>query len=208
MLNSTARRTPAAALMALPIAYGLFLLMNSLITVKEITLAAPATRILGMITPQLPETNDEIRKRPKPQMLDAATKPPPPPALSSTKGDIDLPVPVIAGAAPGSLLPIRLNLPTISPVVVSTRGYQVIRPPVPVYPDRAATRGLSGSCSVAFAIDTRGKPFNVSADCTDPVFRSEAERSVLKAEFAPQLVDGQFVSVTGLEYPLEFKLKN
>jgi len=206
MLNSTAHRTPTAALMALPIAYGLFLLMNALIEVKEITLAAPATRILDVITPQLPETNDAVRKRPKPQRLDAATKPPPPPALSTTQADIHLPVPVIGGAAPDSLLPIRLNLPAISPVVVSSRGYQVIRPPMPVYPGKAATRGLSGSCSVAFAIDTRGKPFNVTAACTDPVFKAEAERSVLKAEFAPQLVDGQFVSVTGLEYPLEFKL--
>ena len=134
MLNSTAHRTPMAALMALPIAYGLFLLMSTLIEVNEITLAEPATRILGMITPQLPETNDEIRKRPKPQMLDAATKPPPPPALSTTQADIHLPVPVTGGAAPGSLLPIRLNLPAISPVVVSSRGYQVIRPPMPVYP--------------------------------------------------------------------------
>jgi protein TonB len=40
------------------------------------------------------------------------------------------------------------------------------------------------------------------------VFNSEAEHSVSKAEFAPQLVDGQFVTVTGLEYPLEFKLQN
>ena len=207
MLNTPATRAPMAALLALPVAYGLFLIMNSLISVKEVTLAKPSSYVLTKITPQLPETNDAIRKRPKPQMIDDAAKPPPPPAISATKSDVMLPTPVIAGAVP-SMLPVRMNLPTISPVVVSSRGYQVIRPPMPTYPSKAASRGLSGTCNVAFAIDTRGKPFNVTAACTDAVFKSEAERSVLKAEFAPQLVDGQFVNVTGLEYPLEFKLAN
>ncbi len=139
--------------------------------------------------------------------MDAAVKPPPPPQISTTASDIDLPVIKIAGTVPASV-PSHVTMPTINPVVVSSRGYQVIREPMPVYPSKAATRGISGSCNVAFAIDPRGKPYKVSAMCTDPVFKSEAERSVLKAEFAPQLIDGQFVSVTGLEYPLEFKLAN
>ncbi|MBU2607285.1 MAG: energy transducer TonB [Alphaproteobacteria bacterium] len=205
MLNTPVSRAPTAALLALPVAYGLFLLMSSLIDVKEVTLVKTPPRILDAITPQLPDTLDEIRKRPKPQPLDAAIKPPPPPQISTTQATIDLPVIRISGGGPTSL-PTHVTMPTIAPVVVSSRGYQVIRPPLPVYPSQAATRGISGSCSVAFAIDPRGKPYKVSATCTDPVFKSEAERSVLKAEFAPQLVDGRFVSVTGLEYPLDFKL--
>jgi periplasmic protein TonB len=205
MLNTPVSRAPTAALLALPVAYGLFLLMSSLIDVKEVTLVKAPSRILGIITPQLPDSIDEIRERPKPQPMDAAVKPPPPPRLSTTTSVIDLPVIQIAGAIPASL-PTHVKMPTINPVVVSSRGYQVVRPPMPVYPSRASARGISGSCNVAFAIDPRGKPYKVSAMCTDPVFKSEAERSVLKAEFAPQLVDGQFVSVTGLEYPLEFKL--
>ncbi|WP_340692807.1 TonB family protein [Hyphomonas sp.] len=205
MLNSPVSRAPTAALLALPVAYGLFLLMSSLIDVKEVTLVKAPSRILDTITPQLPDSIDEIRKRPKPQPLDDAIKPPPPPQISTTKSVIDLPEIQIAGAIPTSL-PTHVKMPTINPVVVSSRGYQVVRPPMPVYPSRASARGISGSCNVAFAIDPRGKPYKVSAMCTDPVFKSEAERSVLKAEFAPQLVDGQFVSVTGLEYPLEFKL--
>ena len=206
MLNSPASRAPTAALLALPVAYGLFLLMSSLIDVKEVTLVKAPSRILGAFTPQRPDPDKPITKRAKPQMMDAAQKPPPPPRVSATKSNVVLPELVIIGAVPGSLVPARIDPPTFAPVLVSSRGYQVIRPPMPVYPSKAATRGLSGTCSVAFAIDTRGKPFSVSATCTDPVFKNEAERSVLKAEFAPQLVDGQFVSVTGLEYPLEFKL--
>mgnify|MGYP003638138900 CR=1 FL=1 len=205
MLNSPVSRAPTAALLALPVAYGLFLLMSSLIDVKEVTLVKTPSRILDAITPQLPDTIGDIRKRPKPQPMDAAVKPPPPPQISTTARDIDLPVIQIAGAVPASV-PSHVTMPTINPVVVSSRTYQVIREPMPVYPSRASARGISGSCSVAFAIDPRGKPYKVSATCTDPVFTSEAERSVLKAEFAPQLVDGQFVSVTGLEYPLDFKL--
>jgi protein TonB len=207
MLNSPALRTPTAALLALPIAYGLFLLMSSLIDVKEITLIKPATRILGIITPNRPDPDKPITKRVKPALPDSAPKPPPPPRLSTTKADIKLPVPNIAGTIP-LLIPTHMKMPTIKPVLVSSRTYQVVRAPLPVYPRKAAERGLSGTCAVAFSIDPRGKPFNVSAGCSDPVFNSEAEHSVSKAEFAPQLVDGQFVTVTGLEYPLEFKLQN
>ena len=205
MLNSTALRTPTAALMALPVSYGLFLLMNSLIQVKEITLEPVASRILDVITPQRPDPDAPIKKRAKPTPLESATQPPPPPRASATQTDIFLPTPVVAGAVPTGL-PTHVQMPTIKPVVVSSRDYQVVRQPLPVYPRRAAERGISGTCNVAFSIDPRGKPFRVSAVCSDPVFVSEAESSVSKAEFAPQLADGQFVTVTGLEYPLEFKL--
>mgnify|MGYP003626441903 CR=1 FL=1 len=205
MLNSPASRAPTAALLALPVAYGLFLMMNSLIDVKEVTLVKAPSRILGTFTPQRPDPDAPVKKDRRPDIMESAVKPPPPPRIATAASDIDLPVIQIAGAVPASL-PTHVTMPTINPVVVSSRGYQVIRPPMPVYPRKASERGISGSCSVAFAIDPRGKPYKVSATCTDPVFTSEAERSVLKAEFAPQLVDGQFVSVTGLEYPLDFKL--
>jgi len=205
VLNSPVSRAPTAALLALPVAYGLFLLMNSLIDVKEITIAPVASRVLDAITPQRPDPDAPMTKRTKPTPLDAATPPPPPPRASATQTDIFLPTPVVPGAAPESLST-HVQMPTIKPVVVSSLGYQVVRPPLPVYPRRAAERGISGTCNVAFSIDPRGKPFRVSAACTDPVFVSEAESSVSKAEFAPQLVDGQFVTVTGLEYPLNFKL--
>lgn len=205
MLNSPVSRAPTAALLALPVAYGLFLMMSSLIDVKEVTLVKAPSRILDTITPNRPDPDKPITKRTKPQMMDAALKPPPPPRLSTTHADIKIPVPDIGGAVPVSLST-RVVMPKITPVVVSSRTYQVIREPIPVYPRQAVSRGLSGNCTVAFSIDPRGKPFHVSAACTDPVFTSEAERSVSRAEFVPQLVDGQFVSVTGLEYPLDFKL--
>ena len=192
MLNSTALRTPTAALLAMPVAYGLFLLMNSLI-------------LLDAITPQRPDPDAPMTKRTKPTPLESATQPPPPPRASATVTDIVLPTPFVPGAVPTGL-PTHVKMPTIGPVMISSRDYQVVRPPLPVYPRRAAERGISGTCNVAFSIDPRGKPFRVSAACSDPVFVSEAESSVSKAEFAPQLVDGQFVTVTGLEYPLNFKL--
>lgn len=207
MLNSPAARAPTAALLALPVAYGLFLLMNSLIDVKEIKLEPVASRVLDVITPQRPDPDAPITKRAKPTPLDAAMEPPPPPRASATHTDIILPTPVVPGTVPEGLS-INVKMPTIGAVMISSRDYQVVREPLPVYPRRAAAAGISGTCKVAFDIDPRGKPFHVSAACSDPVFISEAESSVSKAEFAPQLVDGQFVTVTGLEYPLDFKLGN
>jgi protein TonB len=60
---------------------------------------------------------------------------------------------------------------------------------------------------VRFDVDTRGRPYNVQATCTDNIFKSEAERSVSRVEFAPTIVRGQAVERRNVVYPLEFKLQ-
>ena len=58
-----------------------------------------------------------------------------------------------------------------------------------------------------FDVDTRGKPYNVQATCTDSVFKSEAERSVGRVEFAPKIVRGKPVERRNVVYPLEFNIE-
>ena len=92
------------------------------------------------------------------------------------------------------------------PVAISDRDAQPIRPPAPSYPQRAAERGTEGSCDVRFDVDTRGRPYNISATCTDSVFKREAERAVSKVEFAPKIIRGKAAERRNVVYPLEFKL--
>ncbi|MBR9834458.1 MAG: TonB family protein, partial [Alphaproteobacteria bacterium] len=94
------------------------------------------------------------------------------------------------------------------PVAISDRDAQPIRPPLPTYPTRAAERGVEGSCDVRFDVDTRGRPYNVQATCTDNVFKREAERAVSRVEFAPKIVRGAAAERKNVVYPLEFKLSN
>jgi periplasmic protein TonB len=207
MFSSPLGRFAVSFAIAAPIAIAIFLLMNALISVDEITLNEKESRMLTAITPQSQESDVRTRQRAKPQRIESASKPPPPPKQSATKSSINLPTPKIEGAVPQNLDLGRMKSLAIDPVAVSDRDAQPIRPPTPSYPQRAQERGLSGSCDVRFDVDTRGKPYNVQATCTDSVFKQEAERAVGRVEFAPKIVRGKAVERRNVVYPLEFNIQ-
>lgn len=208
MFNSPLPRLLVAIGIAIPIVYLLFMLMNALISVKEVRLDESEQRVLTAITPQQQDTDVRVRQRSKPKRLDSAQKPPPPPKVSATKSQINLPTPRIDGAVPTDLNLGRMDSLAIDPVAISDRDAQPIRPPTPSYPQRAAERGIEGSCEVRFDVDTRGRPYNVQATCTDNVFKREAERAVSKVEFAPKIIRGKAAERRNVVYPLEFTLQD
>lgn len=207
MFNSPLGRFLVSFAIAAPIAIAIFLLMNALISVDEIKIDTKENRVLSAITPQSNDSDVRTRQRAKPQRIDSSAKPPPPPKQSATKSSINLPTPKIEGAVPQNLDLGRMKSLAIDPVAVSDRDAQPIRPPTPAYPQRAQERGLSGSCDVRFDVDTRGKPYNISATCSDAVFKTEAERAVGKVEFAPKIVRGKAVERRNVVYPLEFNIQ-
>lgn len=197
---------PVAAVVAALIVYGLFQFMNMLISAEFEEPEQTEQRVLEAITPS--EETQEVRRttRSRPQRLASADEPPPPPKLSASKADIDLPTPNIQGSAPTALDFGRVNSIAIDPVAISDRDAQPISPPVPQYPQRAAERGIEGSCEVRFDVNARGEPFNVEATCTDSVFKREAERAVSRVRFAPKIVRGQALERRNVVYPIEFGL--
>ncbi|MGH1421757.1 MAG: energy transducer TonB [Hyphomonas sp.] len=207
MFQNPLIRVLAGFAIAAPIVYLLFMMMNALISVTEIRVDKGEQRVLAAITPQQQDSDVRTRQRAKPKRLDSAKKPPPPPKVSATKSNINLPTPQIAGAAPTELNLGRMESLAIDPVAISDRDAQPIRPPQPSYPQRAAERGTEGSCDVRFDVDTRGRPYNVVATCTDNVFKREAERSVSRVEFAPKIIRGQAAERKNVVYPLEFNLQ-
>ncbi|MEM9670408.1 MAG: TonB family protein [Pseudomonadota bacterium] len=194
---------PAAAI----IVYGLFMVMNALISSPFEEPDVAEQRTLERIVPEQREQDVRARSRSKPKRIASADKPPPPPKLSASKSDIDLPTPNIQGSAPTELNFDRVQSLDINPVAISDRDAQPIRPPVPTYPSRAAERGIEGECQVSFNVDVRGRPYDVKADCTDSVFRREAVRAVSKVEFAPKIVRGQARERRNVIYPLVFNLQ-
>jgi protein TonB len=190
------------------ITYGLFQFMLWAISGDYEKPDAEETRVLVSITPS--EENNDVQRasRAKPRRINSADKPPPPPKLQANKSDIDLPSPNIQGAPPSELPPTRLNSLAIDPIAISDRDAQPIRPPVPTYPSRAAERGTEGTCDVRFDVDTRGRPYNVQATCSDNVFKREAEKAVSRVEFAPKIVRGQAAERKNVVYPLEFTLSD
>lgn len=207
MLNSPLIRLLIGLPLAALIVYGLFTFMRVAISGEFKEPELEEQRTLEAITPQKEIEEARRNQRSRPQRLASADKPPPPPKLSSSKSDIDLPTPNIQGAAPTELNLNRVQSLAIDPVAISDRDAQPIRPPVPTYPRRAAERGIEGSCEVRFDVNPRGQPFNIEANCTDSVFRREAERAVSRVEFAPKIVRGQAVGRRNVVYPLEFRLE-
>ncbi|CAN0552778.1 unnamed protein product, partial [Laminaria digitata] len=132
--------------------------------------------------------------------------PPPPPKVTMSPSGVGMPPIVNVGGVPtrtpiGSLGPI---ITTASPV--GDRTPVPVRPPLPAYPSAMAKRNVEGDCVVRFNLTARGLPFDVTAECTPSGFESEARRSVSRAEFLPQIIDGQAQESRGLTYPLEFRL--
>ncbi|MGB3625255.1 MAG: TonB family protein [Henriciella sp.] len=188
------------------VVYLLFTFMYSMINQEYEQPEDVEQRVLERITPSEDDTEVRTRTRNKAQRIQSADKPPPPPKMSATRSDIDLPTPNIQGSAPTELNIQRLDSLAIDPVAISDRDAQPIRPPVPTYPTRAAERGIEGTCEVRFDVDTRGRPYNVQATCSESVFKREAERAVSRVEFAPKIVRGQPAERRNVVYPLDFRL--
>lgn len=194
--------TPLAAL----VVFGLFTFMRVVISGEFEEPDVSEQRVLEALVPQEEVTEVRRSARSKPRRMDSADKPPPPPELTASKSDIDLPTPNIQGVAPTELKLDRMASIAIDPVAISDRDAQPISPPQVTYPQRAAERGTEGSCEVRFNVNGRGEPYDVEADCTDSVFRREAERAVSRVRFAPKIVRGQAVERRNVVYPLEFTM--
>ena len=191
---------PAAA-----ITVGLFFAMTGLIRTDEIVLVKKEPRILTPVTPtrETPEPVTHDRRIELPEQVEL---PPAPPVQRPTVRDSGVPMPVI-GRVPEAL-PGKLT-DFIRPVAqpIGERIATPVRPPVPTYPRDMAARGVSGTCTVHFSLSIRGLPYDVTAACSHPGFEKEARRAVSRAEFLPEIRDGQPVESHKLVYPLEFTLQ-
>lgn len=80
----------------------------------------------------------------------------------------------------------------------------------PIYPTRAATRGIEGYVIVEFTVTTNGSvkdPVIIEADPPN-IFNRAAQNAVLKWKFKPRVIDGTPVEVPGVQTQLTFKLDN
>jgi len=78
----------------------------------------------------------------------------------------------------------------------------------PIYPTRAASRGIEGYVIVEFTVTSNGSvidPVVVEAE-PSTIFNSAAERAVTKWKYKPRVVDGTPVDVPGVRTMLTFRL--
>jgi periplasmic protein TonB len=189
-------RLPLAALVAVGVTFGLFLLMFKLISSggdNRAELEAIAGIHFGKV-----EIPDEIttRSRRKPPKPEPQKEPPPPPKLQVSKMEqqvqdlpqMDLPnldVPMVGGAGMfiGNFQQVDQKAEgDIIPVVV-------IRP---MYPREAAMTGTEGWVKVEFTITEVGTVKDPRVIEANPprIFNREAIRAILKWKFKPRVVEG------------------
>jgi protein TonB len=189
------------------ITISLFTVMHQLVAVDEFT---PPEQTVYELQPYMEAEIAEPPARPERKLVrpDPIDPPPLPPRLVKYFSKVDLPISGYEGIAPfdygatafAPMLPKRVS-------AISVRTMQPVTQPVPVYPRRAAERGLEGDCNVYLSVSMRGEPLNVQAECTDRVFESAARKAVQRVKFVPQIRDGLPVKVTGVVYPLEFRMQ-
>lgn len=185
--------------------FGLFAVMAGLIATEYTPAEAAERREISSIIPQ-EVSEPDVRVRTPLAPIQTASAPPPPPKLSVAKGDIDLPTPILTGAAPSHAGYQTVSQLEFSPVAISDRGISPISPPLLTYPDRALRQGLEGECEVRLNVDVRGRPFDVEATCTHSIFEREAVRAVRRVEFVPKVRAGRAVERRNVVYPVAFSL--
>jgi TonB family protein len=78
----------------------------------------------------------------------------------------------------------------------------------PIYPRRAAARGLAGWVLLRFTVTITGAVTDVEVvESTDPIFERAAVQAALKFKYKPRVVDGEPVEVTGVLHYIRFDVE-
>lgn len=89
---------------------------------------------------------------------------------------------------------------------VVARNAQPINPPVPTYPQAAASAGLEASCAAMFDVNKDGRPEEILTACSSPIFNTSAFAATETLRFSPKVVDGRRVRQLNVVYPYMYCL--
>ena len=190
------------ALLAIPVAGGLFFVMQYLIATADPQIDDSKRRKLADI--HMPEREiDTNVKEVKPDKVDDPEEPPP--DLDTPDIDMDMDVEVV-NTAPQAAVDVSINATGMS----SGDGeYLPIVKVAPIYPRRAQTRGITGYCIVEYTVTTSGAIRDpVPVDCQpEGVFESASVKAALKFKYKPRVVDGEAIEVAGVQNKFTYELE-
>ncbi len=200
-MGSSFVRVLVGALVAIPVAIGLFFLMHSLINTQYEQDDVEARKIADIVVPE-----DEIEinvKQPKPDKVEEPEEPPP--ELPTPDIDMDMDLNVV-NTAPRASVDVQISATGIS----GDGEYLPIVKVAPVYPRRAQTRGISGYCIVEYTVTRTGSIRDPRAvDCQPSgVFESASVKAAEKFKYRPRVVDGEPIEVAGVQNLFTYELEN
>ena len=197
-------RTLIGVCAAVPIALGLFFLMNSLIDRQFEQDEIKAQKVAEIVVPDKEiETN---RKEELPEKVEDPDEPPPDMEPLDFDTDLDMST---ANMAPAVAVNVSINASGLS----SGDGeYLPIVKGAPIYPRRAQTRGITGYCIVTYTVTTTGAirdPYvENESDCSPRgIFERASLKAAAKFKYKPRVVDGQAIEVAGVQNKFTYELE-
>jgi protein TonB len=194
-------RVIIAALVAVPVAVGLFFVMQSLIDREYEQEDVKSRKIADIVVP-----NKEIEvnvKEVKPEKVEDPEEPPP--DMQPLEFDMDMDVDVV-NLAPTAKVDVSINSSGMS----SGDGeYLPIVKVAPIYPRRAQTRGITGYCIVEYVVTKTGSIRDpIPVDCQPQgVFERASLKAAEKFKYKPRVVDGEPIEVAGVQNKFTYELE-
>lgn len=194
-------RVIIAALVAVPVAVGLFFVMQSLIDREYEQEEIKSRKIADIVVP-----NKEIEvnvKELKPEKVEDPEEPPP--EMQPLEFDMDMDVDVV-NLAPTAKVDVTINSSGMS----SGDGeYLPIVKVAPIYPRRAQTRGITGYCIVEYVVTKSGSIRDpIPVDCQpEGVFERASLKAAEKFKYKPRVVDGEPIEVAGVQNKFTYELE-
>jgi protein TonB len=201
-MNRNLFRLFLGALLALPVAGGLFFFMQYLIATADPQIDDSKQRKLADI--HMPEREIETNlNEKKPDKVDDPEEPPP--DLDTPDVDMDMDVEVV-NIAPQAQVDVSIESSGMSS---SDGEYLPIVKVAPIYPRRAQSRGISGYCIVEYTVTTSGAIRDPKAvDCQPAgVFDKASVKASLKFKYKPRVVDGVPIEVPGVQNKFTYELE-
>ena len=187
-------RLVIGGLLAIPVAGGLFFIMQYLIASADPKIDDSKQRKLADIHMPEREIETNVNEK-KPDKVDDPEEPPP--DLDTPDVDMDMDVEVV-NIAPQAAVDVSIS----SSGMASGDGeYLPIVKVAPIYPRRAQTRGISGYCIVEYTVTTSGAIRDPKAVDCEPagVFEKASVKASLKFKYKPRVVDGEAIEVAGVQ---------
>lgn len=200
-MNRNLIRLFIGGLLAIPVAGGLFFIMQYLIASADPQIDTEKRTKLADI--HMPEREIETNIEQKPDKIDDPEEPPP--DLDTPDVDMDMDVEVI-NIAPQAQVDVSIGT---GGGLTNDGEYLPIVKVAPIYPRRAQTRGISGYCIVEYTVTASGAIRDpVAVDC-DPsgVFEKASVKASLKFKYKPRVVDGEAIEVPGVQNKFTYELE-
>jgi protein TonB len=202
-MNRNLIRLIIGAALALPVAGGLFFIMQYLISSADLKLDEDKARKVADI--QMPEREiDTNLAEAKPDKPDDPEEPPP--DLDTPQLEMDMNLEAI-NMAPNS--GIDVSIAGIGGLSASDGEYLPIVKVAPIYPRRAQTRGIEGYCIIEYVVTKTGSIRDPQAvDCNPGgIFERASLKASLKFKYKPRVVDGEPIEVAGVQNKFTYELE-